>query len=136
MTTPHDPTVAVAVARLEAMTGDLQEIKGTLRELITQVGKLAVIEADQRNSNAAIERAFKEIERMGKRFDDELVNVNRRIKTLEDAQPLQRQATDWVQKAVTMLLVAALGALISMVVIAPKAQPALPVGQVMQERRQ
>lgn len=108
-----DPQIAVVVTRLDTLSEDLQEIRRTMRDLVTQVSKLAVIEADQRNSNAAIERAFKELEKVNTRCDERQKELDRRIKILEDAQPLQRQSSDWVQKFVGLLVAAAMGALVT-----------------------
>lgn len=107
-----DPQIAVVVTRLDTLSEDLQEIRRTMRDLVTQVSKLAVIEADQRNSNAAIERAFKELEKVSASCEKRCSDLDRRIKALEDAQPLQRQSSDWVQKFVGLLVAAAMGALV------------------------
>ena len=130
VTPVSDHQIAVVVTRLDTLSEDLQEIRRTMRDLVTQVSKLAVIEADQRNSNAAIERAFKEMEKINARCDERQKELDRRIKILEDAQPLQRQSSDWVQKFVGLLVAAAAGALVTAamsggkpVALTPHSQP-------------
>lgn len=131
-----DPQIAVVVTRLDTLSEDLQEIRRTMRDLVTQVSKLAVIEADQRNSNAAIERAFKELEKVGAGCEKKCSDLERRIKVLEDAQPLQRQSSDWVQKFVSLLVAAAMGALVMTamgggkpVMLTPQSQPTATIDQ-------
>lgn len=131
-----DHQIAVVVTRLDTLSEDLQEIRRTMRDLVTQVSKLAVIEADQRNSNAAIERAFKELEKVNTRCDERQKELDRRIKILEDAQPLQRQSSDWVQKFVGLLVAAAMGALVTTavgggkpVMLTPQSRPAATIDQ-------
>ena len=126
-----DPQIAVVVTRLDTLSEDLQEIRRAMRDLVATVGKLGVIEADQRNSNAAIERAFKELEKVGASCEKKCSELDRRIKALEDAQPLQRQSSDWVQKFVGLLVAAAMGALVTTaigggkpVMLTPQSHPA------------
>ena len=131
-----DPQIAVVVTRLDALSEDAQEIRRAMRDLIAAIGKLGVIEADQRNSNAAIERAFKELEKVGAGCEKKCSDLERRIKVLEDAQPLQRQSSDWVQKFVSLLVAAAMGALVTTavgvgkpVMLTPQSQPAATIDQ-------
>lgn len=125
------PQIAVVVTRLDTLSEDLQEIRRAMRDLAATIGKLGVIEADQRNSNAAIERAFKELEKVGAGCEKKCSDLERRIKVLEDAQPLQRQSSDWVQKFVSLLVAAAMGALVTTamsggkpVLLTPQSNPA------------
>lgn len=131
-----DPQIAVVVTRLDTLSEDLQEIRRAMRDLVATIGKLGVIEADQRNSNAAIERAFKELEKVGACCEKRYSDLDRRIKALEDAQPLQRQSSDWVQKFVGLLVAAAMGALVTTavgggkpVMLTPQGHPAATIDQ-------
>ena len=130
------PQIAVVVSRLDTLSEDLQEIRRAMRDLVATIGKLGVIEADQRNSNAAIERAFKELEKVGAGCEKRCSDLDHRIKALEDAQPLQRQSSDWVQKFVGLLVAAAMGALVTTavrvgkpVMLTPQSQPAATIDQ-------
>lgn len=131
-----DPQIAVVVTRLDTLSEDLQEIRRAMRDLVATIGKLGVIEADQRNSNAAIERAFKDLEKVGACLENRCSALDRRIKALEDAQPLQRQSSDWVQKFVGLLVAAAMGALVTTavgggkpVMLTPQSHPAATIDQ-------
>lgn len=117
----NDAQLAVAVARLASLADDMAEVKTTMKTLAAAVTKLAVIEERQTADRGALERAFAEI---GK--------LDGRVKALEQAQPLQKQASDWVQKAVGLVLAAVIGAGISTVVRAP--EPKAPPVQHEQQR--
>ncbi len=131
-----DPQMAVVVTRLDTLSEDLHEIRRAMRDLVATIGRLDVIEADQRNSNAAIERAFKELEKVGAGCEKRCSDLDRRIKALEDAQPLQRQSSEWVQKFVGLLVAAAMGALVTTavggrkpVMLTPQSNPAATIDQ-------
>lgn len=119
---PPDTDLAVAIAKIEAISGDMAEVKLTMRELATAVSKLAVIEERQSSTNESIARAFKEINKLGER-----------VGNLEQNQPIQKQSSDMVQTAVKYIVVAVLGAVISglwpKAPIAPAQTPPAIVGR-------
>jgi hypothetical protein len=106
---PPDTDLAVAIAKIEAMSGDMAEVKATMRELASAVSKLAVIEERQSSINGSIDRAFKEISTT----NTNLQLLAGRVATLELAQPLNKQTNDWVGGAVKYILVLVLGAFLS-----------------------
>lgn len=110
---PPETDLAVAIAKIDAITGDLTEVKQTMRELAVAVSKLAVIEERQTATNEAIGRAFKDIGALA-------VRVN----SLEQAQPIQKQSSDFVQSAVKYIIAAVLGAVIAGFVRVPPGSPA------------
>lgn len=110
---PPDTDLAVAIAKIESISGDMAEIKGTMRELASAVSRLAVIEERQTSTNDAIGRAFKEITALGSR-----------VTNLEQAQPIQKQSSDMVQTAVKYIIAAVLGAVLSGLIRVPPTSPA------------
>jgi hypothetical protein len=98
--------LAEAVFRVESMVNDITEIKGAIKELAVAVSRLAVIEERQLQDRADVARVFK-------RLDGQEVRIN----TLELAQPLQKQATDWFNKLVLVILVAVVTAGLSFVLM-------------------
>lgn len=84
-----DGLIQVIAARLDNLHEDVSGMRDVLRELASAVTKLAVIEERQTQSAQALERAFKVLEKVESRLD-----------SLEHAQPLQQQTSDWVGKAV------------------------------------
>ena len=110
---PPDTDLAVAIAKIEAISGDMSEVKQTMRELAAAVSRLAVIEERQTTTNDSIGRAFKEINALGAR-----------VATLEQAQPIQKQSSDFVQTAVKYIIAAVLGAVISGLIRLPPGAPA------------
>jgi 23S rRNA pseudoU1915 N3-methylase RlmH len=90
-----DERLATAVFKVEAISTDIAEIKIAMKEMATAVSKLAVIEERQVHDRAEIGRVFKQLGEHGTR-----------ISSLELAQPLQKQASDWVGKAVWAIVAA------------------------------
>lgn len=120
---PPDTDLAVAIAKIETVAGDLAEIKATMRELASAVSRLAVVEERQTNTNAAIERAFAEIAKTGEAMNA----LASRVGSLEQAQPIQKQSSDLVQSAVKYIVAAVLGAVVAGFVRVPPTAPATNV---------
>lgn len=104
---------AMSAAKLDTLIGDVGELKHSMKELTRAVNRLALIEERQANTTDSLGRSFKEIERH-----------DARINVLEHSQPIHKQTTDIVQKAVALIVTLVVGTLIGMVVMAPK--PAVP----------
>lgn len=94
------------------MSGDMVEIKQTMRELAATVSKLAVVEERQAATNDAIGRAFKDINK-----------ISDRVTVLEQSQPIQKQSSDFVQTAVKYIVAIVLGAVISGLWRSPPSSP-------------
>ena len=84
---------------LKHLADDMAELKTGMRKLTDAVTKLAVVEERQASDRAALDRAFKEIEK-----------AQGRIAQLEQAQPIQKQSSDLVQKVVGIVMSAVVGA--------------------------
>lgn len=108
--------LAVALARLEGLSSDMADVKSAMGKLTEAVTKLAVVEERQATDREAVGRAFNEISAL-----------QGRLKTLELAQPIQKQSSDIVQQLVGLLIAAALGAGISRLV--PADSPRAPAAQ-------
>lgn len=100
----HNKAVAEAVnaQKLDQIIDNVDDLKKAVGELTKSVNRLAIIEERQATTSDSLGRAFKEIEKHDKR-----------ISTLELAQPIQKQSSDIVQKIVALALAAVLGATIS-----------------------
>lgn len=109
---PPETDLAVAIAKIESISGDMAEIKSSMKELATAVSRLAVIEERQTATNDAIARAFKDIS-----------TLSGRVTSLEQSQPIQKQSSDLVQTAVKYIVVALLGAIVAGFVRVPPAAP-------------
>ena len=110
---PPETDLAVAIAKIESISGDMVEIKQTMRELAAAVSRLAVIEERQSTTNDSITRAFKQIS-----------ELSSRVTSLEQAQPIQKQSSDFVQTAVKYIVAAVLGAVVAGFVRVPPVAPA------------
>ncbi len=109
---PPETDLAVAIAKIESISGDMAEIKQTMRELAVAVSKLAVIEERQASTNDAITRAFKDINKLSDR-----------IVVLEQNQPIQKQSSDLVQAAIKYIMAAVLGAILAGFLRVPPTMP-------------
>ena len=113
---PADSTdVAIALSKIESMTGDLQDIKTSMRDLARAVNRLAVVEERQASIASSMERAFKEIETM-----------SARLASLEQAKPINDQTNKLMAGAVKYILAAAMGAVLSGIVRNPTPPIATP----------
>lgn len=95
----HKVTEAVNAAKLDQIIDNVDDLKKAVGELTKSVNRLAIIEERQATTSDSLGRAFKEIEKHDKR-----------INALELAQPIQKQSSDIVQKAVAIILAAVIGA--------------------------
>lgn len=89
-------SVDILAVKLEALHGDVGEIKSALSELSKAITKLAVVEQQQSQNAAALERAFKTLNKI----DD-------RVAALEKAQPRHTEVAKWADRALLALVGAA-----------------------------
>lgn len=112
-----DPSqLALALERLRAVSSDVAEMKSSMVQMAGAVTRLAVMEERLGSSREAQERAFNEI-----------ADLKTRIKQVEDAQPGQAQAARWVNQAVGFFIAAAIGAVATGVIRAPRESAPVPV---------
>lgn len=90
--------------KLETLHGDVGEIKAALRDLTQAVTRLALVEERQAQSSAALDRAFRALERVEQRIAAlELQTPDRldqRLVQLEQQAPQSTRAAAWVDRAV------------------------------------
>ena len=91
-----DSDINVVITRLGLLSEDVGELKETLRQIASAVTRLALVEERQMQTNEALSRAFKQIDKL----DIKLVSVEQRLGVLERLQPQQQQTTTWVVSAV------------------------------------
>lgn len=88
--------INVVITRLGLLSDDVGELKETLRQIATAVTRLALVEERQSQTNEALSRAFKQIDKL----DLKLTGIEQRLGTLERLQPLQQQTNWWVMTSV------------------------------------
>lgn len=88
--------INVVITRLGILSDDVGELKETLRQIATAVTRLALVEERQMQTNEALSRAFKQIDKL----DMKLTGIEQRLGTLERMQPLQQQTNGWVMTSV------------------------------------
>ena len=91
-----DSDINVVITRLGLLSDDVGELKETLRQIASAVTRLALVEERQMQTNEALSRAFKQIDKL----DLKLVGFEQRLGALERLQPQQQQTTTWVVSAV------------------------------------
>ena len=88
--------INVVITRLGILSDDVGELKETLRQIATAVTRLALVEERQSQTNEALGRAFKQIDKL----DLKLIGIEQRIGSMERMQPLQQQTNGWVMTSV------------------------------------
>lgn len=91
-----DQDINVVITRLGLLSADVGELKETLREIASAVTRIALVEERQMQTNEALSRAFKQIDKL----DLKLVGLEHRLIALERMQPIQQQTSGWVMTAV------------------------------------
>lgn len=95
--------INVVITRLGLLSEDVGELKETLRQIASAVTRLALVEERQMQTNEALSRAFKQIDKL----DMKLTGIEQRLGTLERMQPLQQQTNGWVMTSVWIVAGAA-----------------------------
>lgn len=88
---PNDPQLAMLAQRVDALHDGFSEVRSTLKEVADALVILARVDERQGQANAAIDRAFKAIEKTDGRVD----KLAERVMALEQQQPLQKQVNLW-----------------------------------------
>ncbi|ENO82063.1 hypothetical protein B447_04978 [Thauera sp. 27] len=84
--------INVVITRLGLLSDDVGELKETLRQIASAVTRLALVEERQSQTNEALGRAFKQIDKI----DGKLTSIEQRVAAIEKEMPGQRQTSSWV----------------------------------------
>jgi septal ring factor EnvC (AmiA/AmiB activator) len=82
----------ILTVKLEALHSDVSDIKSALDRLSDAITKLALVEQQQNQIAAALERAFKAI-----------AKVEDRVSSLEQSVPSQTETAKWVDRGLVAL---------------------------------
>lgn len=91
-----DSLIEVVATRLDALHGDMQDLKTSQREMTSAFQKLLVIEERQTEASASLERAFVALDKTS----NDVYAVEKRVDSLERDAPMQKQTSNWVVSAV------------------------------------
>ena len=91
-----DSLIEVVATRLDALHGDMQDLKTSQREMTSAFQKLLVIEERQTAASASLERAFVALDKTS----SDVYAVEKRVDSIERDAPMQKQTSDWVVSAV------------------------------------
>lgn len=105
----------VTRSELQSLKSDVSTIKDTLVRLADAYTKLAVLEERQANSKDANDRAFELIDKL-----------TVRIAVLEQQAPIHKQSSEWVNKAIGLIIAAVIGAALTANLAPPRRDVATP----------
>lgn len=91
-----DSLIEVVATRLDALHGDMQDLKTSQHEMASAFQKLLVIEERQTAASASLERAFVALDKTS----SDVYAVEKRVDSLERDAPMQKQTSNWVVSAV------------------------------------
>ena len=91
-----DSLIEVVATRLDALHGDMQDLKTSQHEMTSEFQKLLVIEERQTAASAFFERAFVALDKTS----NDVYAVEKRVDSLERDAPMQKQTSNWVVSAV------------------------------------
>ena len=94
-----DQDINVVITRLGLLSEDVSDLKDTLREIATAVTRLALVEERQMQTNEALSRAFKAIDKL----DTRMSALDARLASIERDLPMQKQTSGWVVSGVLAL---------------------------------
>jgi hypothetical protein len=89
--------------KLDALHKDVGEVKIALNNLSTAITKLALVEQQQGQIAAALDRAFKAISKVEEAMTKDLGDLDARVAVVEKAQPSHNSAALWVDRALVGL---------------------------------
>lgn len=89
--------------KLDALHKDVGEVKNALNKLSDAITKLALVEQQQGQIAAALERAFKAISNVEDALSKDLNALDARVTVVERAQPKHNSAALWVDRALVGL---------------------------------
>ena len=89
--------------KLDALHKDVGEVKTALNKLSDAITKLALVEQQQDQIAAALDRAFKAISKVEEAMTKDLSELDARVAIVEKAQPKHNSAALWVDRALVGL---------------------------------
>lgn len=89
----------ILAVKLEALHGDVGEIKSALSEMSKAITKLALVEQQQGQITSSLERAFRAIGKV----EDRITALEERTASLEKLQPQHSETAKWVDRALVAL---------------------------------
>ena len=115
----HDNEAAVIEAvnaqKLDQIIENVDDLKHAVKALTNSVNRLAVLEERLAANADSLGRAFKELEKH-----------DQRLKTLEQAQPMQQHSSDMVQKILYHVVTIAITAVLTASFVSTRVPAASP----------
>ena len=96
-------SIDVFSVKLDTLHKDVGEVKVALAKLSTAITKLALVEQQQGQIAAALDRAFKAISKVEEVMSKDLNDLDARMAVVEKSQPKHNSAAQWVDRALVGL---------------------------------
>ncbi len=93
----NNSSLDILAVRLDALHGDVGEIKTALGRLSDAITKLALVEQQQGQTASALERAFTALDKL-----------ERRVTSLENHSPTNERMVRWVDQFIVGVVIVAL----------------------------
>ena len=93
----------IFAVKLDALHKDVGEVKAALNKLSDAITKLALVEQQQGQIAAALDRAFKAISKVEEGMTQDLDALDARVSVVEKLQPKLNSAAVWVDRALVGL---------------------------------
>ncbi len=94
---------SILAVKLESLHNDVGEVKIALNKLSDAITKLALVEQQQTQITAALERAFKAISKLEEGVSKDIEDIDGRLTQVEMAQPQHTEVAKWVDRGLVAL---------------------------------
>jgi DNA repair ATPase RecN len=102
----EDATIQVIAERINTMQNDMSDLRDTMRDsmkdMSAAITKLVQMEERQIHMNQSYDRLNGHLDK----FTDKLEKLESRLVSLEVSEPMQKQTSEWIGKAVWAIVAA------------------------------
>lgn len=93
--TPHQADLAILYTKMDILQQHVGDVKETQNKMAEAINTLAVVEEKQSTTIAAVDRAFKIMEK----YEGKHEKLEERVRTLENQQTTNQKTNRWVEMA-------------------------------------
>lgn len=101
--TPHQADLAILFTKMDILQQHVGDVKETQTKMAEAINTLAVVEEKQSTTIAAVERAFKIMEK----YEGKHERLEERVRVLENQQTTNQKTNKWVETAVLGIVMVA-----------------------------
>lgn len=101
--TPHQTDLAILFTKMDILQQHVGDVKETQTKMAEAINTLAVVEEKQSTTIAAVDRAFKIMEK----YEGKQEKLEERVRVLENQNTSNRRTNKWVETAVLGIVMVA-----------------------------